>query len=593
MSRCRCIAPPLVAGVLALGFALGADARAIAQPAAPPARDARRPAPAGSSVIAGTVFADESPPRPLRRARVTIASSDWQLARTEISDDGGRFAFPALPAGRYRLSVVKAGYVGMAYGARRPNGTPTPIVLSDDQRVTNITIKLPRTSVVAGTVMDHNGEPYPGATVAVRRSRFGPSGQPRIEPGRAFVQTDDKGQFRAWGFGAGDYIVSAFPHMSGEIVRLTDADIASPSPKQDRLVGYAPAYYPGTFAPSQAIAVTVAAGEERSNVDLTLTLVHTAKVQGTVVVPDGGNLQTLSVTLLNPSLEFNAPTFQRSGESADGTFVFHGVPPGQYTVAVEARATSTGGSSATTSSPDTGPTHWAAADLMVDGEDLSGISLTLQPAFAVSGRLEFEGPRTRPDPTRVLVRLQPMQPEVSFGGPTVQADANGRFTVTGVVPGRYRLTAFVRGSAGGSSGWQIKTSTIGGRDSLDLPIELRASVASAVIAFTDRVAELSGVVLDAAGQPAPDFEVVAVAADRAFWGPESRRIRSVRPSADGKYLFENLPAGEYLVAAVADLEPGDLYGPSVLERLTRGAMKVSIAEGEKKTFDLRLAPQNP
>ena len=534
MRVCRGIALQLSAAAVVLALA---SSDALAQPAPGPARDVRRTAPEGTAIIAGTVFTDESQPRPLRRARVMIASSDWQLARTEISDDDGRFAFPALPAGRYRLSVVKAGYVGMAYGARRPNGTPTPIVLSDDQRVTNITIKLPRTSVIAGTVMDHNGEPYPGATVAVRRSRFGPSGQLRVEPGRAFVQTDDKGQFRAWGFGAGDYIVSAFPHISGEIVRLTDADIASASAKQDRLVGYAPVYYPGTFAPSQAMAVTVAAGEERSNVDLTLTLVHTAKVQGTVAIPEGGNPQTLSVTLLNPGDDSsNAPSFQRFGESADGTFVFHGVPPGQYTVAAQARATSPGGPSAQTTASGNQPSHWATTDVTVDGEDFSGISLTLQPAFAVSGRVEFEGTRTHPDPTRVLVRLRPMQATVegSFDAPSVQADASGRFTVTGVMPGRYRLTAFVRGSAGGSGGWQIKTSTIGGRSSLDLPIELRGSVGSAVIAFTDRAAELSGVLLDAAGQPAPDYEVVAFASDRAFWGPESRRIKSVRPAIDGK-----------------------------------------------------------
>ena len=58
-------------------------------------------------------------------------------------------------------------------------------------------------------------------------------------------------------------------------------------------------------------------------------------------------------------------------------------------------------------------------------------------------------------------------------------------------------------------------------------------------------------------------------------------------------VFEDLPPGEYFVAAVADLELGELYNSSLLERLTRAAMKVSIAEGEKKVFDLRLAPQNP
>jgi hypothetical protein len=69
----------------------------------------------------------------------------------------------------------------------------------------------------------------------------------------------------------------------------------------------------------------------------------------------------------------------------------------------------------------------------------------------------------------------------------------------------------------------------------------------------------------------------------------SRRIQSVRPSTDGKYIVRNLPPGDYLLTAVTDIEPGEWYDPSLLEQLVRGAVKVTIADGEKKTQDLRLA----
>jgi hypothetical protein len=43
------------------------------------------------------------------------------------------------------------------------------------------------------------------------------------------------------------------------------------------------------------------------------------------------------------------------------------------------------------------------------------------------------------------------------------------------------------------------------------------------------------------------------------------------------------------MAAVTDLEPTDLSDVSFLERLISAALKVHLAEGEKKTQDLTLA----
>ena len=54
-------------------------------------------------------------------------------------------------------------------------------------------------------------------------------------------------------------------------------------------------------------------------------------------------------------------------------------------------------------------------------------------------------------------------------------------------------------------------------------------------------------------------------------------------------LVIGLPAGEYYVAAVTRLEPGDLENRQFLEDLVPAAMRLSIANGEKKTRDLKLA----
>ena len=65
----------------------------------------------------------------------------------------------------------------------------------------------------------------------------------------------------------------------------------------------------------------------------------------------------------------------------------------------------------------------------------------------------------------------------------------------------------------------------------------------------------------------------------------------VRPGV--KYVFANLPPGDYLMTAVTDLEQGEQFDPAFLDLLSRSAIVVAIAEAEKKTQDLRLNRQLP
>ncbi len=47
------------------------------------------------------------------------------------------------------------------------------------------------------------------------------------------------------------------------------------------------------------------------------------------------------------------------------------------------------------------------------------------------------------------------------------------------------------------------------------------------------------------------------------------------------------------MTAVTDMEQGEQFDPAFLEVLSRSAIAVAIAEGEKKTQDLRLNRQLP
>ena len=55
---------------------------------------------------------------------------------------------------------------------------------------------------------------------------------------------------------------------------------------------------------------------------------------------------------------------------------------------------------------------------------------------------------------------------------------------------------------------------------------------------------------------------------------------SVEPASDGTYKITGLPAGEYYVCALTDLDPNDLYDSAFLDQLVAGAFKITLAAGE-------------
>lgn len=106
--------------------------------------------------------------------------------------------------------------------------------------------------------------------------------------------------------------------------------------------------------------------------------------------------------------------------------------------------------------------------------------------------------------------------------------------------------------------------------------------------LSDKVAELSGVLQTASGAPNSDVFVIAYSANRSQWGAGARRVQAVRPGVDGRYSIKGLPAGEYLLAAVLDIDQDDWNNAAFLEQLVPASIRITMGEGEKKTQDLRI-----
>jgi hypothetical protein len=229
---------------------------------------------------------------------------------------------------------------------------------------------------------------------------------------------------------------------------------------------------------------------------------------------------------------------------------------------------------------------WGAVDIAVDGRAVENVMVPLSPGMTVSGQLTFQGSSAPPaDLTRVRVTLSSAEPGPLSSSAAGRADANGRFTIPNVMPGRYRV------NAGGAQGWSVESASVGGQDALDFPFEVKGNqqIGSVVVTFTDRSTELTGTVVDDSNQPAVDYTLIIFPSDSRYWTAGSRRIQTVRPATDGRYTVRNLPPGDYRIATVLDLEPGATSDPAYLQQLEAVTLQFTLSPGEKKQQDLRLS----
>jgi 5-hydroxyisourate hydrolase-like protein (transthyretin family) len=636
--------------VLAAWLALGASASVSAQVVHSIDHQRDQRTLVGSAVITGVVTSDDAQPQPLRRAQVTLMSTEAPIIKNVFTDAEGRFTVPELPAGRYSLSATKGGYVRMSYGARRHDRPGTPVNLVEGQRLTDLSIRLPRGGVIAGRILDENGGPAAGVQVRLLQYRL-QQGERRLMPalGGSLMgeTTDDRGMYRLYGLPPGEYLVAASPRNTnvGEIQASTEAEIRAalaalqqppapapppgqplPPPREHVTVAFAPVYFPGSSSITGASTIALAPGEERSGVDFPLQLVRTARIEGMVVVPSGFAPQSVTLTMVTAGPQVGpgilGSTFlNRVTPGPDGKFSYAAVPPGQYTInarlaaAAPGAAGGRGGGAADVfefrvaggggnqmvigGDGGSGSSYWARTDITVDGTPQTNVLLTLQPGLTLSGRLEFKGTRIEmpPDLTRVRVTLSPAPtpggPTVMVGVPSARVDESGRFTVSGIIPGKYLVNAFVPTPAGAGPGlaWTLQSAVFKGQDALDFGLDIAPSddISGGVLTFVDASQQVTGTLQDASGRPAPDYTIIVFAADKRFWLPQSRRIRTTRPGTDGRFTVTNLPVGEYRLAAVVDIATGEANDPAFLEQLMQASVPFTLAPGDRKVQDLRIA----
>lgn len=545
-----------------------------APPPPPPPRDAQalQGQTTGTATLSGRVTNAESG-KPLRRAQVRAIAPEMREGRTVSTDADGQWQMRRMPAGRYNITISKGGYVALVYGQRRPHEQGKPVEVTSGQVVEKLDVSLPKGSVITGRIIDEFGDPLAGVRVSAGRYRF-IGGQRRLVNTSAGStdSTDDIGQYRLHGLPPGDYYVSA---TFGSSFSFEDSD--------DR-TGYAKTYFPGVPNVTEAQRVTVAEGQEAGGVGFALAPIRVARVSGTVTMSDGRPMANGMVRLMSAAPQTSMPSGNMGIVKPDGTFTIANVAPGDYTLntqtAADMEAIATTGSTGAVRSSET-----ASVPIIVTGADVTGLALVTGPTATARGRILFDsGLPADARAAAVMVITLPASPDsMIMMGIQARARDDWSFDLGGLSGKR-----LIRATP--PAGWFVKSVTLNGTDVTDTPIDFKPAenLTGLEVTFTKRMASLTGAVQSARGQPTSDFVIVAFPLEAAGWGYGTRLVRTARPDQAGTFLITGLPVGDYLVAALEYLEPGDESDPEVLERLRAQATSISVGEGESKALTLKI-----
>jgi hypothetical protein len=552
--------------------------------------------------VSGIVVTTGNPSRPVRRAIVSLRGGGLALGRHAITDDAGRFEIGDLPPGRYDLAAKRAGFVTMAYGASRPEWPGTALALAAGQQLSGVTLHLAAGSVITGTVREDNGTPSVGLEVRVERTTPG-AGVFELS-----TKTDSNGAYRIYGLPPGAYTVSVVPlRTAADVVyarRDAEVDailrqlrqgrsgqpppIRQPPASESTAPDFVPVYYPGVPAMDEAQPIVLGIGEEQNDVDIVVRLMRTARVSGQVVA-GGSPVTGGSVSLTRASR--HSTRLPGAAVRADGTFEFSAVPPGRYQLVSWHIFKG--------AAPDA-PCLFATREVELAGSDMEGLQLALRPCLRVVGHVTGKGATglaTREDFANLTIRLEPdASTAISMDGqlPIVGAvRQDGTFAIGGprqLMPGVFYVRADTTGRSP-ERWWLESARTADGRDVLDSPLTLTRNspeTTDLVLTLTDQHTSLSGMLVTSGGRPAVDYTIIAVTTNREWWRPPFRRVLTARPGSDGAFQMDDLPPGDYFLAALAQIAPNEWLDPRVLEQIAGSGVPVTIGPGERKVQSLQI-----
>ncbi|HKC63932.1 MAG TPA: carboxypeptidase-like regulatory domain-containing protein [Pyrinomonadaceae bacterium] len=569
-----------------------------------------------SSSITGRVITQNS--QPVTNATVYVSRMNSSSPPRPVpTDSDGHFKFAGLEPGIFSVTASAPSYI-------LPPHDPNPVAQNYYRIGDSVTITMVKGGVINGRVTDAEDKPV----VAVRvRALMVRDAYGQAASGVAVERlTDDRGVYRLYGLAPGAYVVSAGGPSAFSAVGGTafggfgGGGGVGPGGRGGGGGGGfgfgnpATALYDRdapTFAPSStrdtAIEVSVGAGDEVNDVNIKYRSERGHAVSG--MVKSAGALMSgyarAVVTLSRANHEGEVVSFVTARGAA---FVFYGVANGEYELSAE---TSIGPDNAEVSQP---------RHVIVNGNNLTGITLTTNPLASISGRVTLE-PSTleqckdkrQPRFEEILLsaeRSVKKGSEVSLVLPQFSSAKgaparNGEFLLSKLAPGQYRFDT--RFSA---KYWYLRAITLSSPTATKPAGKLQQTTVNqtidvarsgVVVKFGSRVAGLNFALAEGAAtlhgrasvseneKPPQGLFVYLVPAEKDQ-GENVLRYFVTTISNDGSFTLGNLPPGLYWVLARSNVESESQVASQL--RLPEGAedrMKLR-RDGEAAKSSLELKP---
>ncbi len=497
---------------------------------------------------------------PLTKARVHLQSmEDRTRAISTVTNAGGRFELKGIDPGRYRLTVSRAGFVTQEYGQKKSDDPGAVLSLRPGQELKDLVFRLIPSGVIAGRILDEDGEPLPSINVTAAREVYS-EGKRALSMG-ATVETNDLGEYRLFGLSPGRYFVSAvYPPWS----RFAGAEDSGSSETEQE--GYAKMYYPGTVDIGKAISVVLRGGEEIPSTDILLRKVLTHRIRGRVSNQITGKPGAGTNVMLMPKTNRREwDSVQHANvEKQDGSFDIPEVLLGSYVL--------------TALWFDEGKIYSTRMSVEVGNADVEGLALTIAPGMNINGQIIWDG-KPSLEKEELTVRARPADSNFISRG-SARVTRGNFFMLKDVGEGRYYAEV-----GGETRDCYMKGVEYGGSSALEDGFAVvRGAPATLEITISSHGARIQGTVSDADRLPAAGVWVVVV--PDVGHRTQYRLYKTQTTDQYGHFDLRGIPPGDYKLFSWEEVALGAWEDPEFLNAFEEKGEKVALQEGDQKMLNL-------
>jgi protocatechuate 3,4-dioxygenase beta subunit len=509
------------------------------------------------------------------RLPVPVDSEDDALRAT--SDSEGKFKMENVPAGRYAVVAERTGFVrtlGPA-GGRRPGGaaggSTATLTVGEGESLKSVSVKLTPQAVVAGRVLDEDGEPAENIMVQVMRYAY-PQGRRSLVPAGG-GQTNDLGEFRISGLNPGRYYLAAMAggfRGFGRGSRRADAQVTT-------------TFFPGAIDAGAAVPLDLGPGQEMRNLDIKLRKTTLFTVSGRII-GGSGNAREMMVVLQGRGTVFTPPV---PGQVKGDAFEVRNVPPGSYTLFI----TQMNGGERRAPPVLAGPQGMAFGGgpgrgglqgrlaIDVGNRDIDNLLVPLSAGSTITGTVRIAGVGAAAPPQGLRIQLLPAEAGLVFfaGNPRLQPD--GTFTLADVPAGLYRLQV-----TGLAAGQYLEAARFGGDDVLENGLN-NVTGGTLEITLATGAAEISGTVLGPDSQPLGNAVVVLMPKDEK--PNRTDLVKNTTTDQKGAFRFTGVVPGEYRVFAWDEIDSGAWLDPEIRKPFEPQAKSISAKANGREDVQIK------